>query len=167
MMDMTQFFISPVELRNFKPRHRRLETALESYEALWREYVDMQKRLERLESRVAEDSDVERRLRGTLLVAEEAAEKHKTQARTRSEETIKKARKKAHEIVSDAERERERLELDIRELQARENEIRTSCRELLTAMMERLRGDVEKLEESKPAPSGARPRPVPLPAERK
>ena len=167
MMDMRQFFISPVELRNFKPRHRRLETALESYESLWREYVDLQKRLERLEGRLAEDSDVERRLRTTLLAAEEAAETHKTQARARSEETLKKARKKAQDMISEAERERERLEHEIRRLQEREIETRASYQELLTTMMERLRGDVEELGEPKATPSEDRRRPVPLPAEPK
>jgi cell division septum initiation protein DivIVA len=158
-MDLNEFFISPLELRNL-PRRRQLETALESYEALWREYSALRTRVDGLEARVGEDKDIDRRLRGTLLAAAEAAETHEAKARARAEAAVRKARKKAEDIVGAAEHEKARLDGEIARLRERETHMRAEYLDLLTVTMARLRSEVDKMD-----PLGKDPQPSRAPTE--
>lgn len=152
--ELSQVFFSPADLLRV-PRRRRLDIAIESYEALWSAFVDLHARLESLENLDAERDDqheVESGVDATLSAAREEAEQVKAEARSRSEAALKKARRKADEIVADAERER-RVLLEGERLRTRERKLYAEYVELLRVTIDRLSSEIEKIAGSNGGPA--------------
>lgn len=163
-------FPTPSEIRSVVPRRsvrgyareeidRLLAAVAEGYEEVWRERDDLRGevaelraraseggdsrgRIEQLEAELAGYRQLEQRLRNTLLAADGAAEKLKSQARRESEAMLKKARLRAERIVSDAIREHEVRKAEIRRLEHLEHEVRAGYRNFLAATMERLQREI-------------------------
>jgi cell division initiation protein len=108
-----------------------------------RENDRLRAQLERVEPELQELQKVDQLLRSALVSAERTTEKLKEEARAAAETTVKAARKKADELNTQAEQERERLEQEIAELEETTTQVRDRCRELLTEALAAL-GESEK-----------------------
>ncbi len=86
---------------------RQREALRESYDVIWKEReslaADLKAAREALEAERETRTDLERRLRQSILVAESTAAKLREQARTESQAALRKARTRSDELVAAAE----------------------------------------------------------------
>ena len=144
--------LTPVDIRHVKlgrrpfgydrkGTDRLLEEIVASFEHVWRERADLYDRLERVESELARSRELEELLRNTLVSAERAGEEMRAQSRKEAELVVEEARGRAREIMHAAQDERERVEGEMRRLQAIENDMRAGYRAFLTSALERIEPD--------------------------
>ena len=125
-----------------------------------RENDRLRAQLERVEPELQELQKVDQLLRSALVSAERTTEKLKEEARAAAETTVKAARKKADELNTQAEQERDRLEQEIAQLEETTKQVRDRCRELLT---EALAAIGESEAPAEPQERSSRKLPGPLP----
>jgi cell division septum initiation protein DivIVA len=121
-----------------------------------RENDRLRAQLERVEPELQELQKVDQLLRSALVSTERTTEKLKEEARAAAETTVKAARKKADELNTQAEQERERLEQEIAKLEETTKQVRDRCRELLVQALEAI-GESEALAKPKPRAQQKKP----------
>jgi cell division initiation protein len=121
--------LTPVEIRHVHLRrglrgYRRsavdalLEEIAASFENVWRERADLADRVEALETDLKRHRELEDLLRTTLVSAERSAAEMKDQARREAANIVSEAHGEARAVTRRAAAERERLEGEIRRMQA-------------------------------------------------
>jgi cell division initiation protein len=144
--------LTPVEIRHVRIGRRPLgyerpevdrllDDIASSYEDVWRDRADLRDEIERLESDLLRQREIEEALRNTLLSAERMADELRARAHHESDLIVEEARAKAREIAAAAEGEEQRVRDEIRRLRALETDVRAEFRAFLAASMERLEGD--------------------------
>jgi cell division septum initiation protein DivIVA len=108
------------------PRRGRTEETRrlhESYELIWRERDQLLTEVTMLRDQLAVErashDKLERRLRDTLVFAENAAAKRKEETRHEAEIALRKARARANEILAAAQKRRDDIEAEARALERR------------------------------------------------
>lgn len=119
-----------------------LDEVADAYQALWEERVDLQERLERLETEVARFRENEELLRRTLITAEKSAADQREAARQDAQRIVKQAEQDAREIISEAHHARSAVWREIQATEQRGREITARYRAFL-ATAEGLLEDVE------------------------
>lgn len=144
--------LTPVEIRHVKLGRRPLgyeraavehllEEVASSFEDVWRERADLRDEIERLESELHRQREIEEALRSTLLSAERMADELRARAHQEADLIVEEARARARDVAAAAESEHERTRSEIRRLQALEADVRAEYRAFLSAALERLEGD--------------------------
>jgi cell division initiation protein len=144
--------LTPVEIRHVRIGRRPLgydrpevdrllDDIASSYEDVWRDRADLRDEIERLESELLRQREIEEALRNTLLSAERMADELRARAHHESDLIVEEARAKAREIAATAEGEEQRVRDEIRRLQTLETDVRAEFRALLTSTLERLQGE--------------------------
>jgi cell division initiation protein len=146
--------LTPVEIRHVRlgrrplgyergTTDRLLADIAASFEDVWRERADLRDEIERLESELHRQREVEEALRNTLLSAERLADELRARAHREADLIVEEARVKAREITGGAEVEREGIRNEIRRLRSVETQVRADYRAFLAAALERLEDDTE------------------------
>jgi len=112
-----------------------------SFEDVWRDRADLRDEIERLESELHRQREIEEALRNTLLSAERMADELRARAHREADLIVEEARAKAREIASTAESEQERTREEIRRLRTLETDVRAEFRALLASALDRLGGE--------------------------
>ena len=144
--------LTPVEIRHVTlPRRlvgyersgvdRLLSDIATSFEDVWRDRADLRDEIERLESELHRQREIEEALRNTLLSAERMADELRARAHREADLIVEEARAKAREIASTAEDEQERTREEIRRLRALETDVRAQFRGFLASALDRLEGE--------------------------
>ncbi|HSK15214.1 MAG TPA: DivIVA domain-containing protein [Gaiellaceae bacterium] len=144
--------LTPVEIRHVTLRRRLfgyereavdrlLEEVAVSFEGVWRDRADVRDEIERLESELRRQREIEEALRNTLLSAERMADELRARAHQESDLIVEEARARAREIAASAEAEQERAHAEIRRVRGLETEVRAEYRAFLVAALERLDGE--------------------------
>jgi cell division initiation protein len=144
--------LTPVEIRHVAlPRRlvgyersgvdRLLSDIATSFEDVWRDRADLRDEIERLESELHRQREIEEALRNTLLSAERMADELRARAHREADLIVEEARAKAREIASTAEAEQERTREEIRRLRALETDVRAEFRGFLASALDRLEGE--------------------------
>ncbi|HEU4449948.1 MAG TPA: DivIVA domain-containing protein [Gaiellaceae bacterium] len=144
--------LTPVEIRHVAlPRRvlgydraavdRLLAEVAASFEDAWRERADLRDELERLESELTRQREIEEALRSTLLSAERMADELRARAHREADLIVEEARAKARDVAASAEGEQERLRAEIRRLRRLEADVRAEYRAFLASALDRLDGD--------------------------
>ena len=144
--------LTPVEIRHVKLGRRPLgyeraavdhllEEVASSFEDVWRERADLRDEIERLESELHRQREIEEALRSTLLSAERMADELRARAHREADLIVEEARARARDVSAAAESEHERTRSEIRRLQALEADVRAEYRAFLSAALERLEDD--------------------------
>lgn len=144
--------ITPVEIRHAKLGRRPLgydrdaadqllADVATSFEDVWRERADLRDEIERLESELHRQREIEEALRNTLLSAERMADELRARAHQEADLIVEEARAKARDIASSAESEQERLRAEIRRLRGVETDVRAEFRAFLVSALDRLGTD--------------------------
>ena len=143
--------LTPVEIRHVKLDRRLygyertgvdrlLQEIASSFEDVWRERADLRDEIERLESELQRQREIEEALRSTLLSAERMADELRARAHREADLIVDEARAKARDIAGSGEAEQERARVEIRRLRALESEVRAEFRAFLASALERLEG---------------------------
>src|SRR5919106_6819312 len=138
--------LTPVEIRHVRlgrrplgyergTTDRLLADIAVSFGDVWRERADLRDEIERLESELHRQREVEEALRNTLLSAERMADELRSRAHKEADLIVEEARVKAREITGGAEAERERVQSEIRRLRALEADVRAEYRTFLAAAL--------------------------------
>ena len=146
--------LTPVEIRHVRlgrrpfgyergTTDRLLADVAASFEDVWRERADLRDEIERLESELHRQREVEEALRNTLLSAERLADELRARAHREADLIVEEARAKAREITGGAEAEREGIRNEIRRLRSVETQVRADYRAFLAAALDRLEGETE------------------------
>jgi cell division initiation protein len=144
--------LTPVEIRHVAlPRRplgyeragvdRLLSDIASSFEDVWRDRADLRDEIERLESELHRQREIEEALRNTLLSAERMADELRARAHREADLIVEEARAKAREIAATAEGEQERTRDEIRRLRALETDVRAEFRAFLASALDRLEGE--------------------------
>jgi cell division initiation protein len=144
--------LTPVEIRHVTlPRRllgyersavdKLLSDIASSFEDVWRDRADLRDEIERLESELQRQREIEEALRNTLLSAERMADELRARAHRESDLIVEEARAKAREIAATTEAEQERTRDEIRRLRALETDVRAEFRAFLAAALDRLEGE--------------------------
>jgi cell division initiation protein len=143
--------LTPVEIRHVAlPRRllgyersgvdRLLSDIASSFEDVWRDRADLRDEIERLESELQRQREIEEALRNTLLSAERMADELRARAHREADLIVEEARARAREIAATAEGEQERTRDEIRRLRALETDVRAEFRGFLASALDRLEG---------------------------
>lgn len=146
--------LTPVEIRHVqlgrrplgydrRATDRLLADVAGSFEDVWRERADLRDEMERLESELHRQREVEEALRNTLLSAERMADELRARAHREADLIVEEARAKAREITGGAESERERVLSEIRRLRSLKTDVRSQYRAFLASALDRLEGETE------------------------
>jgi cell division initiation protein len=119
-----------------------LDEIAEDFEAIWRERMDLQERLERLEGEVERFRENDELLRRTLITAEKSAADQREAARQDAQRIVKQAEQDAREILGEAHHARSAVWREIQTIEQRGREIAARYRAFL-ATAEGLLDDVE------------------------
>lgn len=119
-----------------------LEEIADDFEAIWRERMDLQERLERLEGEVERFRENDELLRRTLITAEKSAADQREAARQDAQRIVKQAEQDAREILGEAHHARSAVWREIQVIEQRGREIAARYRAFL-ATAEGLLDDVE------------------------
>jgi cell division initiation protein len=140
-------FIAPKEVQEKKLKRRLrgyrradvealLQEVAASYEQVWRERDELRTRVEHLEKELAPLREAQRHLSESLVTAERAAAEVRKKAKEQAEELLEQAREESMETQRAAERNRARLNDEIRRLELVERELHASLRAFLLAGLE-------------------------------
>ena len=91
---------------------------------MWRDRADLRDEIERLESELGRQREIEEALRNTLLSAERMADELRARAHHEADLIVEEARAKAREIAATAEAEEQRVRDEIRRLRGLETDVR-------------------------------------------
>lgn len=105
---------------------------------LWQERTDLRDENERLRDQMRQYTDLEEQMKKTLLLAQDTAERARESARHEAEVVLRDAGQKAREIVHGAHQQRQRYELDVKELALTEQETRQRLSSLAHALIAHL-----------------------------
>ncbi|MCL6456774.1 MAG: DivIVA domain-containing protein [Gorillibacterium sp.] len=144
--------LSPLDIHNkeFKTRIGRgydqdevnefLDLVIKDYEAIIRENKELQSQILNIQDRLAHFQNIEESLGKTIIVAQEAADEVKGNAKKEAQLTIREAEKNADRIINEALVKSGRVSLEIEELKKQASVYRTRFRTLLEAQLEIIAG---------------------------
>src|ERR671918_1950563 len=136
--------LTPVEIRHVRlgrrplgyergTTDRLLADVAASFEDVWRERADLRDEIERLESELHRQREIEEALRNTLISAERMADELRARAHREADVIVAEARARARDISGSAESERDRAQAEIRRLRALEAGLRADYKAFLLA----------------------------------
>ncbi|MDQ1913007.1 DivIVA domain-containing protein [Paenibacillus sp. GD4] len=115
-----------------------LDQVIKDYEALIRENKDLQNQLATIQERLDHFSNIEETLSKTIIVAQEAADEVKTNAKKEAQLILKEAEKNADRIINESLVKSRKIALEIEELKKQASIYRTRFRTLIEAQLELL-----------------------------
>ncbi|MEW9698080.1 DivIVA domain-containing protein [Paenibacillus sp. SI8] len=115
-----------------------LDQVIKDYEALIRENKDLQNQAASLKERLDHFSNIEETLSKTIIVAQEAADEVKHNAKKEAQLILKEAEKNADRIINESLARSRKVALEIEELKKQASIYRTRFRTLLEAQLELL-----------------------------
>jgi cell division initiation protein len=132
-----------------------LDEVVREFESLVRDNAGLKGRIDDLQARLGEYQSVESTLRETLVVAQQAAEDVKANARKEAELVIREAENEAERRIQAAKDETRRLGAEADELQKRLYVLRSRLRGMITTHLELLDRQVEDIEAEQGPPAPA------------
>jgi cell division initiation protein len=118
-----------------------LDQVIKDYEALIRENKELQNQVTTLQERLDHFSNIEETLSKTIIVAQEAADEVKNNAKKEAQLILKEAEKNADRIINESLTRSRRIALEIEELKKQASVYRTRFRTLVEAQLELLSKD--------------------------
>ncbi|CAM3346082.1 DivIVA domain-containing protein [Hydrogenibacillus schlegelii] len=118
-----------------------LNEIIKDYDELLRTNEALKKRVAELEERLRHFENLEETLSKSIIVAQEAAEELKANARKEAELILKEAEKNANRIIDEALTKARKVQIEIEELKKRATVYRNRFRTLLEAQLEMLRSN--------------------------
>ncbi len=118
-----------------------LDQIIKDYEALIRENKDLQNQVMALQEKIEHFANIEETLSKTIIVAQEAADEVKNNAKKEAQLIIKEAEKNADRIINESLAKSRKIALEVEELKKQASIYRTRFRTLLEAQLELLGQD--------------------------
>ncbi|EPY08797.1 septum formation initiator [Paenibacillus sp. E194] len=118
-----------------------LDQIIKDYEALIRENKELQNHANSLQDKLDHFANLEETLSKTIIVAQEAADEVKSNAKKEAQLIVKEAEKNADRIVNDALAKSRKVALEVEELKKQSSIYRARFRTLVEAQMELLNQD--------------------------
>ncbi|MCF6094743.1 DivIVA domain-containing protein [Microaerobacter geothermalis] len=118
-----------------------LDQIIKDFEALIRENKELENTVHQLEERLSHFTKIEDTLGKSIVVAQEAAEELKNNARKEAQLILKEAEKNADRIINEALTKARKIAIEMEELKKRASIYRTRFRTLLEAQLEMLGND--------------------------
>ncbi|MEC0090157.1 MULTISPECIES: DivIVA domain-containing protein [Paenibacillus] len=130
-----------------------LDQVIKDYEGVIRENKELQNQMFTLQERLDHFINIEDSLSKTIIVAQEAADDVKSNAKKESQLIIKESEKNADRIINEALSKSRKISMEIEELKKQASIYRTRFRSLVEAQLELLSMDgwetLESREEAK------------------
>ncbi|RXZ77098.1 DivIVA domain-containing protein [Paenibacillaceae bacterium] len=118
-----------------------LDQVIKDYEALIRENKEMQTQLLSVEEKLNHFSNIEDTLSKTIIVAQEAADELKNNAKKEAQLIIKEAEKNADRIINESLAKSRKVALEVEELRKQASIYRSRFRMLVEAQLDLLSND--------------------------
>ncbi|MCU6709453.1 DivIVA domain-containing protein [Paenibacillus sp. J5C_2022] len=118
-----------------------LDQVIKDYEALIRENKELQNNMLALQEKLNHFSNIEETLSKTIIVAQEAADEVRNNAKKEAQLIIKEAEKNADRIVNDSLSKSRKIALEVEELKKQASIYRARFRTLVEAQLELLSQD--------------------------
>lgn len=118
-----------------------LDQVIKDYEALIRENKELQNHANALQDKLDHFANLEETLSKTIIVAQEAADEVKNNAKKEAQLIVKEAEKNADRIVNDALAKSRKIAMEVEELKKQSSIYRARFRTLVEAQMELLNQD--------------------------
>lgn len=118
-----------------------LDQVIKDYEVLIRENKELQNHIAMLEEKLNHFSNIEETLSKTIIVAQEAADEVKSNAKKEAQLIIKEAEKNADRIINESLTKSRKVALEVEELKKQAVIYRARFRTLLEAQLEMLNQD--------------------------
>ncbi|GBG06172.1 septum formation initiator [Paenibacillus sp. MY03] len=118
-----------------------LDQVIKDYESLIRENKEIQNQMLSLQERLNHFSNIEETLSKTIIVAQEAADEVRNNAKKEAQLIIKEAEKNADRIVNDSLNKSRKVALEVEELKKQASIYRARFRTLVEAQLELLSQD--------------------------
>ncbi|NOU76139.1 DivIVA domain-containing protein [Paenibacillus sp. LMG 31458] len=115
-----------------------LDQVIKDYEALIRENKDLHNQTVALQERLDHFTNIEESLSKTIIVAQEAADEVRSNAKKEAQLILKEAEKNADRIINESLTRSRKVALEIEELKKQASIYRTRFRTLLEAQLELL-----------------------------
>ena len=115
-----------------------LDQIIKDYEALIRENKELQNQVAALQEKLGHFLNIEETLSKTIIVAQEAADELKNNAKKEAQLIIKEAEKNADRIINEALAKSRKIAMEVEELRKQASIYRTRFRTLLEAQLEML-----------------------------
>ncbi|WP_020615564.1 DivIVA domain-containing protein [Paenibacillus daejeonensis] len=118
-----------------------LDQVIKDYELLIRENKELQTQLLTVQEKLNHFANIEETLSKTIIVAQEAADELKGNAKKEAQLIIKEAEKNADRIINDSLSKSRKVSLEVEELKKQASIYRSRFRMLVEAQLEMLRKD--------------------------
>ncbi|MHA6484713.1 DivIVA domain-containing protein [Paenibacillus sp. strain BS8-2] len=118
-----------------------LDQVIKDYESLIRENKEIQNQMLNLQEKLNHFSNIEETLSKTIIVAQEAADEVRNNAKKEAQLIIKEAEKNADRIVNDSLNKSRKVALEVEELKKQASIYRARFRTLVEAQLELLGHD--------------------------
>ncbi|GIO97917.1 septum formation initiator [Paenibacillus lautus] len=129
-----------------------LDQIIKDYESVIRENKELGNQLISMQERLDHFSNIEETLSKTIIVAQEAADELKNNAKKEAQLIIKESEKNADRIINDALGKSRKIALEVEELKKQASIYRTRFRSLVEAQLELLKQEGwETLENREPS----------------
>lgn len=115
-----------------------LDQVIKDYEVLIRENKELQNQLNTIQERLDHFANIEETLSKTIIVAQEAADEVKTNAKKEAQLILKEAEKNADRIINEALAKTRKIAVETEELKKQASIYRTRFRTLIEAQLELL-----------------------------
>lgn len=115
-----------------------LDQIIKDYEAVIRQNKELEEKVSQLSERLSHFSNIEESLSKSIIIAQEAAEDVKNNAKKESQLIIKEAEKNADRIINEALLKSRNIALETEELKKRAIIFRTRFKTLIEAQLEML-----------------------------
>lgn len=128
-----------------------LDQVIKDYESLIRENKELQNQLLTVQEKLNHFANIEETLSKTIIVAQEAADEVKGNAKKEAQLIIKEAEKNADRIINDSLSKSRKVSLEVEELRKQASIYRSRFRMLVEAQLEMLsKDDWDALEAPQP-----------------
>ncbi|WP_199619043.1 DivIVA domain-containing protein [Paenibacillus alkalitolerans] len=127
-----------------------LDQIIKDYEALIRENKELQSQMQSMSEKLGHFSNIEETLSKTIIVAQEAADEVKSNAKKEAQLIIKEAEKNADRIINESLAKSRKIALETEELKKQASIYRTRFKTLIEAQLEMLHQDSWDSLESSP-----------------
>ncbi|KKO51475.1 DivIVA domain-containing protein [Paenibacillus sp. DMB20] len=129
-----------------------LDEIIKDYDSMLRENKELRNQLVTLQERLDHFMNIEETLSKTIIVAQEAADELKINAKKEAELIVKEAEKNADRIINESLGKSRKVALEVEELKKQASIYRTRFRSLVEAQLELLKQDGwESLESREPS----------------
>ncbi len=118
-----------------------LDQIIKDYESLIRDNKDLQNQVSALSDKLGHFSNIEETLSKAIIVAQDAADELKSNAKKEAQLILKEAEKNADRIINESLSKSRKIALEMEELKKQATIYRTRFRALLEAQVEMLKED--------------------------